>query len=60
MNAMFSAISQRSKDLGVLRILKELARVLLGEKGPVLHPFRHARFGEGVLPPVSSISFPWS
>jgi glycine/D-amino acid oxidase-like deaminating enzyme len=39
---------------------KEVARVLLGETSPVLHPFRFSRFREGDLHPVSHSPFPWS
>lgn len=39
---------------------KEVARVMMGEKSSVLHPFRYARYAEGDLHPTSHSPFPWS
>lgn len=38
----------------------EVAKVMMGEHSPVLHPFRFARFTEGDLHPVSNSPYPWS
>jgi hypothetical protein len=39
---------------------KEVAKVLMGEHSPVLHPFRFSRYAEGDLHPTSHSPFPWS
>jgi glycine/D-amino acid oxidase-like deaminating enzyme len=39
---------------------KEVAKVLMGEHSPVLHPFRFSRFAEGDLHPTSHSPYPWS
>lgn len=39
---------------------QEVARVLMGEKSRLLHPFRFSRFAEGALHPRSSGPFPWT
>ena len=39
---------------------KEVAKVLMGDFSPVLHPFRFARFAEGDLHPTSHSPYPWS
>ena len=38
---------------------KEIARVLMGEKSAVLHPFRFSRYAEGDLHPTSNSPFVW-
>lgn len=38
---------------------KEIARVLMGEKSSVLHPFRFSRYAEGELHPTSNSPFVW-
>jgi hypothetical protein len=45
------------KMIGVGR---EVARVLVGEPSPLLHPFRFERFETGDLHPVSHSPYPWS
>ena len=39
---------------------KEVAKVMMGERSTVLHPFRFSRYAEGDLHPTSSSPFPWS
>jgi hypothetical protein len=39
---------------------KEVARVLMGKRSAVLHPFRFSRYAEGDLHPSSHSPFPWS
>lgn len=39
---------------------KEVAKVMMGERSAVLHPFRFSRYAEGDLHPTSSSPFPWS
>ena len=39
---------------------KEVAKVIMGERSAVLHPFRFSRYAEGDLHPTSSSPFPWS
>ncbi len=57
-NVYFIADSNHGfKMIGVGR---EVAKVLLGEASPVLHPFRLARFAEGDLHPTSHSPYPWS
>jgi hypothetical protein len=43
----------------MISVGKEAARVLLGEKSAVLHPFRYSRFTDGDLHPVSNSPYPW-
>jgi glycine/D-amino acid oxidase-like deaminating enzyme len=45
------------KMIGVGR---EVAKVIVGEHAPLLHPFRFERFETGDLHPVSSSPYPWS
>jgi glycine/D-amino acid oxidase-like deaminating enzyme len=45
------------KMIGVGR---EVARVLVGERSPLLYPFRFERFEAGDLHPVSHSPYPWS
>src|SRR4051812_43350155 len=45
------------KMIGVGR---EVARVVVGEDSPLLHPFRFDRFESGDLHPVSNSPYPWS
>jgi glycine/D-amino acid oxidase-like deaminating enzyme len=45
------------KMIGVGR---EVAKALVGEPAPLLHPFRFGRFATGDLHPVSNSPYPWS
>ncbi|MFW6183281.1 MAG: NAD(P)/FAD-dependent oxidoreductase [Chloroflexota bacterium] len=53
-------IADSNHGYKMIGVGKEVARVLLGEKSSVLHPFRFARYEEGDLHPTSSSPFPWS
>jgi hypothetical protein len=53
-------IADSNHGYKMIGVGKEVARVMMGEKSGVLHPFRYARYAEGDLHPVSSSPFPWS
>jgi methylglutamate dehydrogenase subunit A len=53
-------IADSNHGYKMIGVGKEVAKVLLGEKSPVLYPFRYARYAEGELHPTSSSPFPWS
>jgi glycine/D-amino acid oxidase-like deaminating enzyme len=52
-------IADSNHGFKMIGVGKEVARVLLGERSDVLHPFRYARFAEGDLHPVSNSPYPW-
>jgi len=57
-NCYFIADSNHGyKMLGVGALV---AKELLGEKQPLLHPFRYGRYADGELHPVSNSPYPWS
>lgn len=52
-------IADSNHGFKMIGVGKEVARVLMGERSNVLHPFRYARFAEGDLHPVSKSPYPW-
>jgi hypothetical protein len=52
-------IADSNHGFKMIGVGKEVARVLLGEKSSILHPFRYSRFAEGDLHPVSNSPYPW-
>jgi len=57
-NCYFIADSNHGyKMIGVGALV---AKELLGEKQPLLHPFRYGRYADGELHPVSNSPYPWS
>ena len=57
-NVFFIADSNHGyKMIGVGALV---ARQLLGEAQPLLHPFRYGRYRDGELHPVSNSPYPWS
>jgi hypothetical protein len=53
-------IADSNHGYKMIGVGKEVAKVMMGENSPVLHPFRFARFAEGDLHPVSHSPYPWS
>lgn len=53
-------IADSNHGYKMIGVGKEVAKVLLGEKSDVLHPFRYTRYAEGDLHPTSNSPFPWS
>jgi glycine/D-amino acid oxidase-like deaminating enzyme len=54
------AILDSNHGYKMIGVGREVARVLVGERSPLLHPFRFERFETGDLHPVSSSPYPWS
>lgn len=44
----------------VLGVGELVAQEILGKESALLKPFRHSRYAEGNLHPVSASPFPWS
>ena len=53
-------IADSNHGYKMIGVGKEVARVLMGERSQLLHPFRFSRFAEGALHPKSSGPFPWT
>lgn len=53
-------IADSNHGYKMIGVGKEVAKVMMGEKSSVLHPFRFSRYEEGDLHPSSSSPFPWS
>jgi hypothetical protein len=53
-------IADSNHGYKMIGVGKEVARVLMGERSELLHPFRFSRFAEGDLHPRSSGPFPWT
>ncbi len=53
-------IADSNHGYKMIGVGKEVARVLMGERSSLLHPFRFSRFAEGALHPRSSGPFPWT
>jgi len=53
-------VADSNHGFKMIGVGKEVARVLMGDPSPILHPFRYARFAEGDLHPVSSSPYPWA
>jgi glycine/D-amino acid oxidase-like deaminating enzyme len=53
-------IADSNHGYKMIGVGREVARVLMGEKSRLLHPFRFSRFAEGALHPRSSGPFPWT
>ncbi len=53
-------IADSNHGYKMIGVGKEVARVLMGERSELLHPFRFCRFAEGDLHPRSSGPFPWT
>ena len=53
-------IADSNHGYKMIGVGKEVAKVLMGEKSEVLHPFRFSRYAEGDLHPSSHSPFPWS
>ena len=54
------AILDSNHGYKMIGVGKEVAKVLLGERSDLLHPFRYERFATGDLHPVSNSPYPWS
>ncbi len=52
-------VADSNHGFKMIGVGKEVARVLMGERSAILHPFRYARFAEGDLHPVSNSPYPW-
>jgi glycine/D-amino acid oxidase-like deaminating enzyme len=52
-------IADSNHGYKMIGVGKEVAKVLMGEKSPVLEPFRFSRYAEGELHPTSNSAFPW-
>jgi hypothetical protein len=44
----------------MIGVVKEVAKVMMGEYSHILHPFRFSRFAEGDLHPTSNSPYPWN
>jgi glycine/D-amino acid oxidase-like deaminating enzyme len=53
-------IADSNHGFKMIGVGKLVAEELLGGPSRLLEPFRHARYGEGKLHPVSNSPFPWS
>ena len=54
------AILDSNHGYKMIGVGREVAKVLMGEHAPLLHPFRFERFATGDLHPVSNSPYPWS
>jgi glycine/D-amino acid oxidase-like deaminating enzyme len=54
------AILDSNHGYKMIGVGREVARVLLGDRSSLLHPFRFERFATGDLHPVSNSPYPWS
>ncbi len=52
-------VADSNHGFKMIGVGKEVARVLMGEKSEILHPFRYSRFAEGDLHPVTKSPYPW-
>jgi glycine/D-amino acid oxidase-like deaminating enzyme len=53
-------IADSNHGYKMIGVGKLVAEELLGGASKLLEPFRHSRYGEGKLHPVSNSPFPWS
>ena len=54
------AVLDSNHGYKMIGVGREVAKVLMGEHAPLLHPFRFERFATGDLHPVSNSPYPWS
>jgi glycine/D-amino acid oxidase-like deaminating enzyme len=54
------AVLDSNHGYKMIGVGREVAKVLLGDDAPLLHPFRFERFATGDLHPVSNSPYPWS
>jgi methylglutamate dehydrogenase subunit A len=54
------AILDSNHGYKMIGVGREVAKVLLGDRSSLLHPFRFERFETGDLHPVSNSPYPWS